>query len=287
MTPPRQRARARIDRLLTAAGWAVHDVKTTDPHAARGVALREFELNPGHGTADDVLCVDDKACGVIEAEKQGATLTGVEAQSGRYAQGLPASLPAWRRRTAGKGCIDKQRRWREVAVARIATNLDVEARGHEMSSPDHRGGADERHRPFGLSRLGADDLTHARLRQGALRVLAAEFHRRRRAITDERTLPVLDAAQIRPYAEREPHLVANGLLPHSDLHTLFDRGHVTVADDVRAHVSRRVRKEFASGHEYGRHGGQPMVVTPESSHDRPARDVPRRHGDSRFVGWFR
>jgi type I restriction enzyme R subunit len=29
--------------------------------------------------------------------KKGATLTGVELQSGRYAQGLPASLPAWRR----------------------------------------------------------------------------------------------------------------------------------------------------------------------------------------------
>lgn len=34
---------------------------------------------------------------MIEAKKQGATLTGVETQSGRYAQGLPASLPAWRR----------------------------------------------------------------------------------------------------------------------------------------------------------------------------------------------
>jgi type I restriction enzyme R subunit len=34
---------------------------------------------------------------VIEAKKQGATLTGVEVQSGRYAQGLPTSLPAWQR----------------------------------------------------------------------------------------------------------------------------------------------------------------------------------------------
>jgi type I restriction enzyme R subunit len=75
----------------------VQDVKAANVHAARGVALREFELNPGHGTADYLLYVDGKAAGVIEAKKQGATLTGVEVQSARYAQGLPAALPAWRR----------------------------------------------------------------------------------------------------------------------------------------------------------------------------------------------
>ncbi|HKX93940.1 MAG TPA: hypothetical protein VJM48_04490, partial [Methylibium sp.] len=66
-------------------------------HASRGVALREFPLDAGHGYADYLLYVDGKACGVVEAKKQGATLTGVELQSARYAQGLPPSLPAWRR----------------------------------------------------------------------------------------------------------------------------------------------------------------------------------------------
>ncbi len=94
---PEERARQSIDRLLTAAGWAVQDFKVADLHAARGVALREFELNPGHGTSDYLLYVDGRAAGIIEAKKQGATLTGVEVQSGRYAQGLPATLPAWRR----------------------------------------------------------------------------------------------------------------------------------------------------------------------------------------------
>jgi type I restriction enzyme R subunit len=97
MLTAEQQARVVIDQLLTAAGWAVQDVKATNVHAARGVALREFELNPGHGTADYLLYVDGKAAGVIEAKKQGATLTGVEVQSARYAQGLPAALPAWRR----------------------------------------------------------------------------------------------------------------------------------------------------------------------------------------------
>jgi type I restriction enzyme R subunit len=97
MLTAEQQARVVIDQLLTAAGWAVQDVKAANVHAARGVALREFELNPGHGTADYLLYVDGKAAGVIEAKKQGATLTGVEVQSARYAQGLPAALPAWRR----------------------------------------------------------------------------------------------------------------------------------------------------------------------------------------------
>jgi type I restriction enzyme R subunit len=94
---PERLARRRIDRLLTAAGWAAQDFKAADLAAARGVALREFELNPGHGTADYLLYVDGKAAGVMEAKKQGATLTGVEIQSAKYAQGLPASLPARRR----------------------------------------------------------------------------------------------------------------------------------------------------------------------------------------------
>jgi type I restriction enzyme R subunit len=94
---PEQQAREEIDRLLRAAGWAVQDVSAVDLHAARGVAIREFPLDAGHGTADYLLYLDGKAAGVVEAKKQGATLTGVEAQSARYAQGLPATLPAWRR----------------------------------------------------------------------------------------------------------------------------------------------------------------------------------------------
>jgi type I restriction enzyme R subunit len=92
-----QAARQTIDKLLAQAGWAVQDFKQADIHAARGVAIREFVLNEGHGFADYLLYVDGKAAGVIEAKKEGATLTGVEIQSARYAQGLPGTLPAWRR----------------------------------------------------------------------------------------------------------------------------------------------------------------------------------------------
>jgi type I restriction enzyme R subunit len=94
---PEARARQTIDALLTQAGWHVCDMAQANIHAARGVAIREFPLNPGHGFADYLLYIDAQAAGVIEAKKEGATLTGVEVQSARYAQGLPASLPAWRR----------------------------------------------------------------------------------------------------------------------------------------------------------------------------------------------
>ena len=94
---PEQQARQEIDRLLQSAGWHVCGVSDANIHAAPGVAIREFPLTSGHGYADYLLYVDGKAAGVIEAKKAGVPLIGVEHQSGRYVQGLPAALPAWRR----------------------------------------------------------------------------------------------------------------------------------------------------------------------------------------------
>ena len=94
---PEQRARVQIDTLLEQAGWAVQDVHSLNLSAARGVAVREFGLKPGHGTADYLLYVDQKAAGVIEAKPAGHTLTGVETQSGKYSDGLPDTLPAHRK----------------------------------------------------------------------------------------------------------------------------------------------------------------------------------------------
>ena len=50
-------------------------------------------MKPGFGTADYALYLDRKAIGAIEA-KAGGTLTGVEAQTAKYAVGLPDDLPA-------------------------------------------------------------------------------------------------------------------------------------------------------------------------------------------------
>ncbi len=94
MTTPEQQARETIDKLLAAAGWHVCDAGQANIHAARGVAIREFPL-PGFGFADYLLYVDGKAAGIIEAKKEGVTLSGVETQAAKYTQGLPAGLPRW------------------------------------------------------------------------------------------------------------------------------------------------------------------------------------------------
>jgi len=93
---PEQQARQRIDELLTAAGWTVRNPADANIHADRGVAIREFPLKSGHGYADYLLYIDGAAAGVIEAKKEGITLSGVETQSDKYTNGLPDGLPAWR-----------------------------------------------------------------------------------------------------------------------------------------------------------------------------------------------
>jgi type I restriction enzyme R subunit len=94
---PEDRARANIDRLLTAAGWLIQNRDGVNIEAGRGVAIREFPLAPGHGFADYLLYVDGYAAGVIEAKKEGVPLIAVEIQTGKYSQGLPQNLPAPRR----------------------------------------------------------------------------------------------------------------------------------------------------------------------------------------------
>ncbi|MDQ6879181.1 MAG: hypothetical protein M3082_16110 [Candidatus Dormibacteraeota bacterium] len=52
---PEDAARQRIDDALALAGWTVQDAKAVNIQAARGVAIREFLLKPGHGSADYLL----------------------------------------------------------------------------------------------------------------------------------------------------------------------------------------------------------------------------------------
>jgi type I restriction enzyme R subunit len=54
VTKPEEQAREEIDRLLGAAGWAVQDLKSANIQAARGVALREFQLKEGYGAAEPI-----------------------------------------------------------------------------------------------------------------------------------------------------------------------------------------------------------------------------------------
>jgi len=92
---PEERARAEIDRQLTACGWVVQDRAEMDIYAAPGVAVREFPLQGGE-EADYLLYAYEQAIGVVEAKPEGFTLHGVEAQSAKYAHGLSPDVPAYR-----------------------------------------------------------------------------------------------------------------------------------------------------------------------------------------------
>ena len=88
---PEQKARKKIDRQMEECGWIVQDIRDMNISAGTGVAIREFPLKTGF--ADYLLYANGKAIGVIEAKPEGHTLTGVEIQSAKYAEGLPKNLP--------------------------------------------------------------------------------------------------------------------------------------------------------------------------------------------------
>lgn len=89
---PEQQARVRIDSQLVACGWSVQDFAKADFSAGRGIALREVRLKTG--PCDYLLLVDRKPVGVIEAKKEGTTLSRVADQSASYADNLPDYLAA-------------------------------------------------------------------------------------------------------------------------------------------------------------------------------------------------
>ena len=89
---PEQQARLQIDTMLTASGWIVQDYKAFNPSAGRGIALREVPLKSGR--CDYLLLVDRNALGVVEAKKEGTTLSMVAEQSGHYGASLPDFIQA-------------------------------------------------------------------------------------------------------------------------------------------------------------------------------------------------
>ena len=100
-------------------------------------------------------------------------------------------------------------------------------------------------------RYGTPTLVAPRLGQGSFRALVTDVYRYRCAISNERTLPVLQAAHIRPYADGGQHELSNGLLLRSDLHTLFDQHYLTVDPNKKTLiVSRRIREQFENGCDY-------------------------------------
>jgi putative restriction endonuclease len=131
-------------------------------------------------------------------------------------------------------------------------------------------------------RFGAPQVVLPRLGQGAFRVLVTDAYKRRCALTGSPVLHVLDAAHIKRFAEEGPHEVQNGILLRQDVHTLFDRGYITVTPEYRVEVSRRIKEEFHNGHEYyAAHGN--LLQLPDQPELRPSREFLEWH-NARYVG---
>jgi putative restriction endonuclease len=130
-------------------------------------------------------------------------------------------------------------------------------------------------------RYGQPQLIAPRLGQGAFRVSVTEAYRRQCAFTGSHVLHVLEAAHIKPYAIGGEHRPANGLLLRQDVHTLFDRGYLTVTPEYRVEVSGRIKDEFDNGKEYYlMHGRQ--IWSPEHPRLQPDREALRWHNERVF-----
>jgi putative restriction endonuclease len=134
------------------------------------------------------------------------------------------------------------------------------------------------------SRYGKEILTKVRLGQGAFRVMVTDAYSRRCAITGEKTLPVLEAAHIKPYAKSGPHFVSNGLLLRSDMHKLFDNGYLTITKDLQIVVSKKIKEEFENGKEYYKYHGQHLAFIPKTEINQPFPSYLEWHNEKIFKG---
>jgi len=131
---------------------------------------------------------------------------------------------------------------------------------------------------------GVSFLAHARLGQGAFRVLVSEAYNRRCAITGESTFPVLEAAHIKSFSKGGPNNTYNGLLLRADFHKLFDAGLITVTPERKIQVSRRIHEEWFNGKVYYMLHGKEMANLPTNENDQPKAEFLRWHNENLYVG---
>jgi putative restriction endonuclease len=117
--------------------------------------------------------------------------------------------------------------------------------------------------------------------QGTFRARLLNAYQGRCAITQEKSVPVLDAAHIQPYLGPGSNHVQNGLLLRVDLHRLYDLGYVTVTPDYQIDVSSRLKDEFNNGEHYYRYQGLELNV-PDDPKFKPSREALDWHSSEIF-----
>ncbi|RMF94708.1 MAG: HNH endonuclease [Candidatus Schekmanbacteria bacterium] len=130
---------------------------------------------------------------------------------------------------------------------------------------------------------GNEYLVKARLGQGSFRVLVTDTYKRQCAITQEKTLPVLEAAHIKPVSKSGPYKIKNGLLLRSDLHKLFDLGYMTVTQDYKVEVSKKIREEYENGRDYYKLHGSSINLPSDRSYY-PSIEYIQWHNENIFKG---
>ena len=182
----------------------------------------------------------------------------------------------WRSIVSGKGYpMDSEEGkalYGQVTSRLKAESLDGSLFTRDVPSDSHQGSR------FALS------MAKHRLGQGAFRALVADAYHNRCAITGERTMPVLQAAHIKPFSKEGPNAVTNGLLLRSDVHTLFDNGYITVTPQYRIHVSRRLHDDYGNGRLYYSYHGKSLFNLPDNESSLPSRDYLEWHNDCVYLG---
>ena len=134
-----------------------------------------------------------------------------------------------------------------------------------------------------IARYGAGQLVKPRLGQGTFRIEVADAYGGACAVTGEHSLPALEAAHIRPYADAGPHEIPNGLLLRADLHRLFDKGYLTVTRELRVEVSGHLKTDWANGRSYYPLNGR-KIIPPANPVLHPSPEFLRWHNDNVYRG---
>lgn len=181
--------------------------------------------------------------------------------------------------------------WPDNVVAGMRFDLAVgegrriweACRALSLATPAHRPMVEANLELLDGPKFGSERRVMPRLGQGAFRAVVIETYKRACAVSGEHSLPVLEAAHIRPYSGDGTHTVNNGLLLRSDIHRLFDLGYVTVTPDYTFKVGDRLREEFNNGRAYYGLNGQ-KIHLPNDTQRYPDREALDWHARERFAG---
>ncbi len=102
------------------------------------------------------------------------------------------------------------------------------------------------------------------------------MHTQGNVLLGEKTLPVLEAAHIKPYVESGPHFISNGILLRPDMHKLFDGGYLTITSNYKVEVSSRIKQKFENGKEYYQYHGKDLMFLPNREIEKP---------DKKYIDW--